>query len=45
MIADLKAFVKRETPSEDKGLLNVFADYLAEYEYFTVSEPWGPGSH
>jgi acetylornithine deacetylase/succinyl-diaminopimelate desuccinylase-like protein len=31
MIADLKAFVERETPSEDKGLLDAFADYLAEY--------------
>jgi hypothetical protein len=30
MIADLKAFVERETPSEDKGLLDAFADYLAE---------------
>ena len=31
MIADLRAFVGRETPSEDKGLLDAFADYLAEY--------------
>jgi acetylornithine deacetylase/succinyl-diaminopimelate desuccinylase-like protein len=31
MIADLKAFVERKTPSEDKGLLDAFADYLAEY--------------
>ena len=31
MIADLRAFVERETPSEDKGLLDAFADYLAEY--------------
>jgi hypothetical protein len=31
MIADLKAFVERETPSEEKGLLDAFAGYLAEY--------------
>lgn len=31
MIADLRTFVERETPSEDKGLLDAFADYLAEY--------------
>jgi glutamate carboxypeptidase len=31
MLADLKAFVERETPSEDKGLLDSFADHLAGY--------------
>jgi hypothetical protein len=31
MIADLRAFVERETPSEDKVLLDAFADFLAEY--------------
>lgn len=31
MLADLEAFVERETPSEDKGLLDSFADYLAQY--------------
>lgn len=31
MLADLRDFVERETPSEDKELLDAFADYLAEY--------------
>lgn len=31
MLSDLEDFVGRETPSEDKRLLDSFAEYLAEY--------------
>lgn len=31
MVADLGEFVRRETPSTDKGLLDQFAEFLAEY--------------
>ncbi len=41
MFAYRRAFAERETPSEDKGLPDAFADYLAEFGYCKVSEPRG----